>query len=90
MMQGFSATAKKPIFIGEFGVYATTPHTDVERATFMELLAAIETNRVPLSAFWVFDYSGQDKDWSVTSTNSRAWILRLVGQANARLQTTCF
>jgi len=47
---------------------------------------AIETNRVPLSALWVFDFEAQAKDWSVTATNDRSWQLDAIQQANERMR----
>lgn len=85
-IQGLSSRAKKPLFIGEFG----TPRTlgkNKERAKFLELVNAIEANKVPLSAFWVFDHAGQNKDWNVTFDNERRYMLKLVGEANQRMKT---
>ncbi len=76
---------KKPLFVGEFGVAGASTAAAKER--FAALLAAIETNRVPLAALWVFDFEGQAKDWSVTPTNDRAWQLDALQQANERLRT---
>ena len=75
----------KPLFVGEFGA-AKTLGAMQERARFQELLSAIVKNRVPLSAFWVFDMTQQDADWNVTTGNDRAYMLSLVEQANTQLQ----
>ncbi len=73
------ATAKrrKPLFIGEF------PLLDRARAT--ETLAAIKENRVPLSAFWVFDHPSQEAHMNVSLENARASLLDLVATANREL-----
>lgn len=84
-LQTMARRSKKPLFIGEFGVPRQADR-DRERQQFGELLAAIETNKVPLSALWVFDLSMQNKDWNVTFENDRAYMLELVGQANRRMQ----
>ena len=80
---GIAARAKKPLFIGEFGVPGgPSPQTEKE---FAEMLATIEREGVPLAALWVFDYGGQD-ELSVTATNGRAWQLKAVAGANARIR----
>jgi hypothetical protein len=84
-LQDISASAGKPLFVGEFGASATLGK-DKERALFLEILRAIEASKVPLSAFWVFDYPGQNKDWNVTFDNERSYMLRLVAAANRRMK----
>jgi hypothetical protein len=76
---------KKPLLVGEFGVPGAT--TAASKEKFATLLAAIETNRVPLSALWVFDYASQAKDWNVTARNNRSWQLDAIQQTNERMQT---
>jgi hypothetical protein len=76
---------KKPLFVGEFGVPGAPTAESKER--FATILAAIETNRVPLAALWVFDFASQDKDWNVTATNDRSWQLDAIQQANERMRT---
>ena len=75
----------KPLFIGEFGAPISAQASET-RAAFEEILTAIETCKVPLSAFWVFDLPNQNKDWNVTFRNERAYMIDLVAQANARLK----
>ena len=74
---------RKPLFVGEFGVPDTTTVESKEK--FATMLAAIETNHVPLSALWVFDFASQAQDWNVTATNGRGWQLDAIQQANARM-----
>ncbi len=69
---------RKPLFIGEF------PTSD--RAQTEEFLNAIVTNRVPLSAFWVFDYPQQDQMENVDFQNQRSFVPELVARANRALQ----
>jgi hypothetical protein len=76
---------KKPLFVGEFGVPGAA--TAESKQKFAAILAAIETNRVPLSALWVFDFDDQAGDWNVTATNGRSWQLDAIQQANARMRT---
>lgn len=83
-VQQLAQGAKKPLFVGEFG--SPVAEAEAERATFVALLGAIEKNRIPLSAVWVFDYSAQDKEWNITFSNSRAYMLKQVGEANQRMQ----
>ena len=74
-------TAKKPLFIGEFGVPGAL--TAESLAQFRQWLEAIETHQVPLAALWVYDFDGQSADWNVSSDNSRAPLLRLIAERNA-------
>lgn len=76
---------KKPLVVGEFGVPRDSPGDAKQQ--FATILAAIETNRVPLAALWVFDFSSQAKDWNVTATNDRSWQLDAIEQANERMRT---
>jgi hypothetical protein len=73
-----AARARMPLFVGEFPT-ATRTQTD-------EFLAALVTNRVPLSAFWVFDYPQQDQMGNVNFRNERSFVIDLIAQANRRLQ----
>lgn len=82
-LEDISLRAKKPVFVGEFGVAAKLG-ADREQAQFKELLDAFETNQVPLAAFWVFDLPFQ-AEWNATTENARGYMLELVGAANARI-----
>lgn len=84
-MQTTSLTLQKPLFVGEFGL-PLTAGSESGRLQFAALVAALETSKVPLSALWVFDYSGQDKDWNVTFENQRSYMLKEISQANQRMQ----
>ncbi len=77
---------KKPLLVGEFGVPDAAPGDAKER--FAAILSAIETNRVPLSALWVFDFEGQAKDWNVNATNGRSWQLDAIQKANERMRNS--
>jgi arylsulfatase A-like enzyme len=74
---------KMPLFVGEFGAKGPRARSESE---FRRLLAAIETNGVPLAAVWVFDFQPQDTDWNITMTNDRSYQLTAVAEANRRLQ----
>ena len=76
--------AKKPLFVGEFGVPGAP--TAESKTKFAAILSAIETNRVPISALWVFDFNFQSKDWNVNPTNDRSWQLDAIQQANERIK----
>jgi hypothetical protein len=80
-----SRELKKPLFVGEFGV----PGLEHQEAKphFESILRSLETNSVPLSALWVFDFSGQSKNWSVNATNSRSWQLDGIQELNQRWYT---
>jgi hypothetical protein len=73
-----AAAAHKPLFLGEF------PTRDPEQT--QEFLQAIETARVPLSAFWVFDLPAQENTLNVSFTNGRASVIGMVAKANQVLQ----
>ncbi len=81
----YSNQFKKPLFIGEFGVPVQKDKAK-ERKEFEELLSAIEVNKVPLAAFWVFDLDNQNDIWNVTFTNERSYIIDEVRRANLRIQ----
>ena len=76
--------SNKPLFVGEFGVPGEP--TKPVREIFSSILHSLETNNVPLSALWVFDFDGQSTDWNVTATNNRAWQLDEIQRANQRLR----
>jgi hypothetical protein len=84
-LQQLARQAGKPLFIGEFGV-GFHGRPEQEQAAFAELLAAIEKHQVPLSAFWVYDFAGQDKDWNITFDNQRSALLQMVIHANQRIR----
>jgi hypothetical protein len=84
-VQDMSVHARKPLFIGEFGSPSDLG-PEKERTAFEELLGAIEASGVPLAALWVFDYSPQGKDWNVTFSNRRAYMLDLLAKANRRMR----
>jgi hypothetical protein len=81
-----AARAGKPLFLGEFGAQRQLGPREKQQAVFEEFLGAIEKHRVPLAAFWVFDYDGQDKDWNVSFNSDRSFMIDLVSQLNARLR----
>lgn len=80
--------AGKPLFLGEFGVALQAGSREQQQAIFQEFLDGIVKERVPLAAFWVFDLSSQDKDWNVTFSNDRAWMIESTAKANERLRGT--
>ena len=79
--------AGKPLFIGEFGAERLLGSRERQQAVFEEFLEAIVQYRVPLAAFWVFDYDEQDKDWNVSFHNDRSYLIDLVAGANVRLRS---
>ena len=76
---------KQPLFVGEFGVPGAA--TGEAKTNFAGILTALETNRIPLAALWVFDFDGQAKDWNVTATNSRSWQLDAIQRANEQMRS---
>jgi cellulase (glycosyl hydrolase family 5) len=85
ILQQEARQARKPLFIGEFGA-EDVGSNEQQQAAFAEILAAIEKHQVPLSAFWVFDYAGQDKQWNITFDNRRSRLLQLVISSNQRIR----
>lgn len=85
IVQSTASKAGNPLFIGEFGASRELGKTE-ERAKFLNMVAAIERQGVALSAFWVFDYRRQEKDYNVTFDNSRRYMLEIVGEANRRME----
>lgn len=83
-IQQFSAKANKPVFIGEFGIKAST-NTETEKAPFKKLLTAIEKQNIPLAALWVYDFQKMENQWNVTYKNNRAYMLRMIAIANQRI-----
>ena len=83
-LQAVSESSGKPLFIGEFGA-SKLFGPKKEREQFKEIFDAITSAGVPLSALWVFDHSGQSKDWNVTFDNNRAYMLEAVSEANREL-----
>lgn len=79
-----ASAARKPLFIGEFGVDRNTGSLEQQRALFQQFLDAIEKNRVPLSAFWVFELPSQT-ECNVDFGNDRAFQIEMVSQANKRM-----
>ncbi len=82
--QDFALAAKKPLFIGEFGVSKTYPLNHLE--TFNEFINAIEKYKVPLSAVWVYDFNGQDANWNITFENDRAYMLDIITNLQAKFE----
>jgi len=74
---------KKPLFVGEFGVPGTGPEAE---KSFREMLKVIEESDIPLAALWVFDLPSQNADYNITADNARAYQLKEVSEANARVQ----
>jgi hypothetical protein len=75
---------KRPLFVGEFGVSGPEEKSAPE---FRALLGAIEKAEVPLAALWVYDFQGQNDTWNVTPTGDRAYQLRAIAEANARIRS---
>ena len=79
--------AGKVLFVGEFGACTDVPSEDKEsvRRRLNQMMAAVELSEVPLAALWVYDLGQQEDTWNVTPTNSRAYMLDLLSQANRRI-----
>lgn len=73
---------RKPLFVGEFGVPGPPEESE---AKFREMLAVLEKEGVPLAALWTFG-GQQDDTFTVRPDGPRAYQLRALMEANARLQ----
>lgn len=80
-----SKELKRPLFVGEFGADKSLGTN--ETAKFNEYLSSIISNKVQLSALWVFDYSFQNDTWNITATNSRKYQLEAIKKANIKFQS---
>ncbi|OJY91683.1 MAG: hypothetical protein BGP13_07790 [Sphingobacteriales bacterium 40-81] len=78
---------KKPLFLGEFGAQQAK-YGDATRDKFMEILSAIESNEVPLSAMWVFDYPPHDTEEGINvspDNGPREYMLQEIMKVNERI-----
>jgi hypothetical protein len=78
-----AAGLKKPLFVGEFQVQDAAP--EAAQQAFRKVLEQIEKSGAALAAVWVYDLPSQKNDFNVTTTNSRAWQLKAIAEANRRL-----
>lgn len=88
LSQEAASRAGKALFIGEFGAADNEDGhgPDYARREQLALLNAFEWSRAPLAALWVFDFVHlASSPINVTPTNSRAYLLNALGQANRRL-----
>jgi hypothetical protein len=90
-IQEIGVAAKKPVFLGEFGTASyldpqcTQPNPD-EHAQMVEIIAAIEDNKIPLSGVWNFDRDMYDPSYNITADNARGYQLDLIAAANVRIK----
>ena len=84
ILKEWSVKAKKPLFIGEFGAQNSLGKKK-KKEVFKEIIAVIEKHEVPLSAFWVYDLTGQSNEWNITFDNDRAYMIQMVIDANERM-----
>jgi hypothetical protein len=85
MIRSIADEERRPVFVGEFGL-ANKPEPEATRAAYKDLLEAIEKSGVDLAAFWVYDLKNQ-KDWNITLTNDRAYMLKEAAAVNRSLST---
>lgn len=81
---------KKPLFLGEWGAREVQFGSET-RDKFMEILTAIEANRVPLSAMWVFDYPPHDTEEGINvspDNGPREYMLQEIMKVNERMGTS--
>ncbi len=85
IMMKWSKKSKKPLFIGEFGAQNSLGEKKMKKV-FKEIVDAIEKQKVPLSAFWVYDHPNQDDEWNINFKNDRAYMIQMVTEANKRMR----
>ncbi|MFZ6655092.1 hypothetical protein [Undibacterium sp. TJN19] len=78
----------KPFFLGEFGVNEKKADTYNIKTKFKEVTSAIMSNRVPLSALWVFDkpQEGEKEKFNV-NTPERIYQLEAIQKMNKDMQS---
>ena len=54
------------------------------KSRFRDIIAGMDAADIDLAAVWVFDLPSQGKDWDITFTNARAYMLQDVIEANRR------
>lgn len=81
-LMGISRGAKKPLFVGEFGVSETIGH-DEARQQFERWVTAIDEKQVPLAAVWVFDLANQPENM-IRGDNVRVYQLERIRELNER------
>lgn len=77
--------SRKPLFLGEFGVPANLGAREKQEAALREFLTAIRRHEVPLSAYWVFDFPPQTKNYSIDPAGDRMFILEAIREVNRSL-----
>lgn len=78
---------KKPFFLGEWGAQEAQ-FGGQTKTKFMEILNAIENNKVPLSAMWVFDYPPHDTEEGINvspNNGPREYMLQEIMAVNQRM-----
>ena len=71
--------AKKPVFIGEFGLCNGMGIAQSKiSGEFKQLLAVMKEARIPLAALWVYDLKSQKNTCNVTFTNTRSYQLKAI------------
>jgi hypothetical protein len=85
-VQQIGLSAKKPVFVGEFGPTANDRKAGLEQ--FRLLLRAIQSAAIPLAAVWNFGGRMQSEglDWNITFENGNACLLDEIAAINAQVQ----
>lgn len=78
----FAVKARKPLFLGEFGVSARDGSVEKQKALLQEFFEGIRRNNVPLAAIWVFDPPFANDEFGITFKNERSYMLDLIAEAN--------
>lgn len=82
-----SRKSGKPLFVGEWGARDEQegPKRDAARRDNLGLITALDRNKVPLAALWVYDHPAQEAFANVTAANERKYLLKAIELANYRV-----
>lgn len=80
--------AGKPLFLGEFGVPAQVGSLKKQQEVLQEFLHAIREHQIGLSAYWVFDFPPQSKDFNADLKGDRRFIFEAIKQLNKEWKTS--
>lgn len=84
-LRALATELQRPIFIGEFGLAEGGKFDPEEvKSRFRDIISGMEAANIDLAAVWVFDLPSQGKDWNITFTNERSYMLQDVIEANRR------
>lgn len=85
-MKEYSRMAGRPVFVGEFGLCGDSS----AKNDFEIFIDDLERAKIDLAAVWVYDRTQKKDAWNVTFENDRAYMLRIIAEANRRWNQAAF